>query len=97
MSYLKFKVIIDIESGAFGDTGVLDFIRTNYDDELDRQSLLPKSFTFEKYISGRYLGEVVRLVLLKLTKQRVIFNGVPSDALLTPGGFTTRFISMIEA
>lgn len=90
-------MIIDIESGAFGDTGVLDFIRTEIDDELDSKSLLPKSFTFEKYIGGRYLGEVVRLVLLKLTKQRILFNGVSSEALLTPGSFTTRFISMIES
>jgi len=29
-------------------------------------------------------------------KRRVLFNGIPSEKLLTPGGFTTRFISMIE-
>jgi len=91
------EVIVDIESGAFGDTGVLDFIRTEFDKELDRHSLLPESFTFEKYISGRYLGELARLIMVKLVKQRTLFAGVPSEKLLAVGGFTTRFISMIEA
>lgn len=91
------QVIVDIESGAFGDTGVLDFIRTEFDNELDRLSLLPKSFTFEKYISGRYLGELVRLVIVKLIEEQILFNGIPSDKFLKPGGFTTRFISMIES
>ena len=38
-------VIIDIEWGAFGDNGSLDFLRTEYDKELDERSLLVNSFT----------------------------------------------------
>lgn len=47
-------------------------------------------------ISGMYLGEIVRLVLLKLTEEKLLFRGCPSEALLTPGSFETRFISEIE-
>lgn len=39
------NVIIDIEWGAFGDNGVLDFIKTKFDREVDSGSLLANSFT----------------------------------------------------
>lgn len=38
-------VIIDIEWGAFGDNGTLDFLKTEFDRILDQRSLLVSSFT----------------------------------------------------
>lgn len=38
-------VIIDVEWGAFGDNGVLDFIKTEFDRSVDECSLLKNSFT----------------------------------------------------
>ena len=35
------QVIIDPESGAFGDNGCIDFIKTDWDTKLDKESLLP--------------------------------------------------------
>ena len=35
------KVIIDPEMGAFGDNGCIDFIKTEWDTQLDKGSLLP--------------------------------------------------------
>ena len=35
------QVIIDPEMGAFGDNGCIDFIRTQWDNEMDKKSLLP--------------------------------------------------------
>ncbi|XP_011878977.1 PREDICTED: hexokinase-2-like [Vollenhovia emeryi] len=91
------EVIIDIEWGAFGDNGVLDFIKTDFDRENDANSLIVNSFTFEKYIAGKYLGEVVRVILAKLTKERLLFVGESTlDSLLTPGDLTTDLISHIE-
>ena len=46
------EVIIDPEFGAFGDNGCIDFIKTDFDRELDANSLLPKSFTYEKYFAA---------------------------------------------
>lgn len=40
------QVIIDIEWGAFGDNGVLDFIKTDYDRKVDENSLITNSFTW---------------------------------------------------
>lgn len=39
------NVIIDVEWGAFGDNGVLDFIKTDFDRFVDGGSLLKNSFT----------------------------------------------------
>ena len=36
-----FQVLINTEWGAFGDNGCLDFIRTEYDRELDTYSINP--------------------------------------------------------
>ncbi|CAL7934333.1 unnamed protein product [Xylocopa violacea] len=90
------EVIIDIEWGAFGDNGVLDFIKTDYDRENDANSLIVNSFTFEKYISGKYLGEIVRVVLAKLTKDGLLFLGHTPGSILVPGNLTSDLVSDIE-
>ena len=38
---LYLQVLINTEWGAFGDNGCLDFIRTEYDRELDTYSINP--------------------------------------------------------
>lgn len=35
------NVLINTEWGAFGDDGTLDFIRTPYDEEVDKHSINP--------------------------------------------------------
>ncbi|KAL6435074.1 hypothetical protein ACFW04_005281 [Cataglyphis niger] len=91
------EVIIDIEWGAFGDNGVLDFIKTDFDRENDANSLIVNSFTFEKYIAGKYLGEVVRVILARLTKEGLLFVGETAlHSLFTPGSLTTDLVSKIE-
>nr|CAD7458132.1 unnamed protein product [Timema tahoe] len=90
------QVIIDIEWGAFGDNGTLDFIKTDFDRIVDKNSLIANSFMFEKYIGGKYMGEIVRVILARLTKDCLLFGGETSDTLLTSGAFTTSFVSIIE-
>ncbi|KAI4504672.1 hypothetical protein M0802_000222 [Mischocyttarus mexicanus] len=91
------EVVIDIEWGAFGDNGVLDFIKTDFDRENDANSLLVNSFTFEKYIGGKYLGEIVRIVLAKFTKEGLIFvDQDPARSFFTPGTLTSDLVSYIE-
>lgn len=51
---------------------------------------------YEKMISGMYLGEIVRLVLVKLVQQGLVFNGLASEELLTRNAFDTSFVSQIE-
>ncbi|KAJ3031473.1 UNVERIFIED_CONTAM: hexokinase A [Siphonaria sp. JEL0065] len=72
--------------------------RTKYDLKLDRQSANPGSYTFEQLISGMYLGEIVRLVLVDLVKTGEIFAISPSGSplLQQKGSFETSYMSRIE-
>jgi hexokinase len=90
-------VIINTEFGAFGENGSLETIRTDIDREVDDHSINPKNQLFEKMISGFYLGEMVRLVLIKLIKAKVLFNGKLSTRFQLRNEFYTKFLSEIEA
>ncbi|XP_068186605.1 hexokinase-2-like isoform X2 [Antennarius striatus] len=90
------RMCINTEWGGFGDDGALRDILTEFDVALDQMSINPGVHTFEKMISGMYLGELVRLVLLKLVQLKLLFQGRASQALLSPGGFHTKFMSHIE-
>lgn len=90
------EVVIDIEWGAFGDNGSLDFMKTEFDREIDRHSNHIGSFTFEKLFAGHYLGDLVRLVLCRLTDDGVLFHGIGSDRLRSWNTFTAEYLSDIE-
>lgn len=70
------QVIINTEWGGLGDNGGLDFVRTDYDKKLDRESKNPGKQIFEKMISGLYLGELARLILVDLIERQLLFPGV---------------------
>uniref|UniRef100_A0A1B6I221 Phosphotransferase n=1 Tax=Homalodisca liturata TaxID=320908 RepID=A0A1B6I221_9HEMI len=89
-------IIIDIEWGAFGDNGAIDFIKTDYDRQVDNHSLIKNSFTFEKYIAGKYMGEIVRVIVADFAKSNLIFNGNLSKKLQEANQFTTTHVSTIE-
>lgn len=48
-------------------------------------------------ISGMYMGELVRLVLQKFTKEGLLFGGKGSDMLFERGRFYTKYVSEIES
>lgn len=111
------QVCIDIEWGAFGDKGSLDFLRTKFDELVDQTSLLPRAYTyvlepqshfhlfflsksihfrFEKYIGGKYLGELVRLILEDIYKLKLAFTNTSIKSFPKPWTFDTSNISIIE-
>lgn len=47
-------------------------------------------------VSGMYLGELVRLVVLKMAKLGQLFDGLVSDALMTKGKITTAHVAAME-
>lgn len=51
---------------------------------------------FEKLISGMYLGEIVRQILLALVEEQVLFCGKSSHKLQNKDIFQTKFLSTIE-
>ncbi|MBN3326724.1 HXK1 protein, partial [Atractosteus spatula] len=90
------RMCINTEWGAFGDDGSLEDLRTEFDREIDRGSLNPGKQLFEKMVSGMYMGELVRLILVKMAKEGLLFEGRITPELLTKGKFETKHVSAIE-
>jgi len=90
------QVVINTEWGAFGDNGIIDFIRTSVDKDIDNMSLNAGRQTFEKMISGMYMGEIARRVIVQCVEAGYLFNGRLSEELLTPDRFYTKYVSEIE-
>ncbi|XP_047525151.1 hexokinase type 2 isoform X1 [Pieris napi] len=93
----KPELLINTEWGAFGDDGTLDFVRTEFDREIDTKSINPGKQIQEKMISGMYMGELVRLALVKYTHMGLLFGGRGSDLLFQRGSFYTKYVSEIES
>ncbi|KAG8435281.1 hypothetical protein GDO86_013290 [Hymenochirus boettgeri] len=91
------KMCINTEWGGFGDNGCLADIQTKYDIHVDAKSLNPGKQSYEKMTSGMYLGEIVRQILIDLTKRGLLFRGQISERLRTKGIFETKFLSQIES
>ncbi|OIW16925.1 hypothetical protein TanjilG_00134 [Lupinus angustifolius] len=68
------EMVINMEWGNFRSTHLP---LTEYDNELDVESLNPGEQIFEKIISGMYLGEIVRRVLLKMAEEGFFGETVP--------------------
>ncbi|XP_078141552.1 hexokinase-2 [Centroberyx gerrardi] len=90
------RMCVNMEWGAFGDDGTLGDLRTDFDREIDAGSLNPGKQQFEKMISGMYMGELVRLILVKMAKEQLLFQGQTTPDLLATGHFHTSYISAIE-
>ncbi|KAK6205030.1 hexokinase-domain-containing protein [Scheffersomyces amazonensis] len=87
---------INCEYGAF-DNEHLVLPRTKYDIQIDKESPRPGQQSFEKMISGYYLGEVLRLILLELASERqLIFKNQDLTKLNKPFILDTSFPSKIE-
>uniref|UniRef100_A0A8D2ZSG4 Hexokinase-2 n=1 Tax=Scophthalmus maximus TaxID=52904 RepID=A0A8D2ZSG4_SCOMX len=90
------RMCVNTEWGAFGDDGRLEDIRTEFDREIDRGSLNPGKQLFEKMVSGMYMGELVRLILVKMAREGLLFEGRITPELLTKGKLETKHVSAIE-
>ncbi len=86
-------MIVNMEWGNF-DT----MKRTRYDRQLDEASVNQGAMFLEKMVSGMYLGEVTRLVLMDMIERNLIFLNVP-DAAERFGGkdsLTAEHMSLIQ-
>uniref|UniRef100_A0A8B9NLC4 hexokinase n=1 Tax=Accipiter nisus TaxID=211598 RepID=A0A8B9NLC4_9AVES len=90
------RMCINMEWGAFGDNGCLDDFFTDFDRLVDEKTINAGKQRFEKLISGMYLGEIVRHILLALVEKQLLFRGKPCPKLQTRDIFQTKFLSTIE-
>ncbi|KAK3030427.1 hypothetical protein RJ639_039184 [Escallonia herrerae] len=74
-------VIINVQWGSFRSSHLPV---TEFDSSLDAESSNPCSRIFEKLVSGMYLGEIVRRVLLKMSQEAALFGDTVPPKLTTP-------------
>ncbi|KAM0912806.1 hypothetical protein ACQ4PT_012604 [Festuca glaucescens] len=87
------NMVINTEWGNFSSSCLPI---TEYDQALDEESLNPREQIFEKLISGLYLGEIVRRVLLKIATQCSIFGDINRTKLTAHFNLRTPDISAMH-
>ena len=86
-------MIVNMEWGNF------DKLRlTCYDEQLDGATVNPGAMYLEKMVSGMYLGEITRLILLDLIKRDLLFLDEPdaSERFKKKDSLRTEDMSLIE-
>ncbi|VEU24409.1 DEKNAAC105588 [Brettanomyces naardenensis] len=86
---------INTEYGAF-DNDHTCLPRTKYDIQLDEESPRPNQQSYEKMVAGYYMGEVLRLILLDLHQQGLIFRGQDVSKLSSPFIMDTSYPARAE-
>ncbi|KAG5412543.1 hypothetical protein IGI04_000110 [Brassica rapa subsp. trilocularis] len=75
------EIVISTE---WGDFRSCHLPLTEFDAGLDAESLNPGSHVFEKMVSGGYLGDIVRRVLLRMSEESALFGDILPPKLKTP-------------
>ncbi|KAG0651377.1 Glucose kinase [Hyphodiscus hymeniophilus] len=65
------EMVVNTEWGSF-DNGMKVLPNTIYDEQLDKDSVNPGIQMFEKRVSGMFLGEILRIILVSLLKSPTI-------------------------
>lgn len=89
-------MIINLEWGALGEKDELKDYLTIYDKLVDDSSENCRQQIFEKMISGMYLGELLRLLLLDMIRNELLFDGKVPAVFNVKNSLTTEVISIIE-
>jgi hexokinase len=87
------SMIINMESGNFSKALPL----TTYDRQLDRDSGNAKHQLAEKMISGKYLPQLVRLVVLDLIRKEHLFEGQVPAVFADKESFKGFHMDVLEA
>jgi len=72
---------------------------TPFDQALDRVSINPSYQAFEKFVSGMYLGEIVRnifIALIDAAPKSLLFSGKTTPTINKHYGVDTSLLSIVE-
>ncbi|KAL7113490.1 hypothetical protein ACP275_04G064100 [Erythranthe tilingii] len=86
------SMVVNMEWGNFWSSHLP---RTSYDVDLDADSPNPNDQGFEKMISGMYLGDIVRRVILRMSLESDVF-GLVSSKLHVPFILRTPMIAAMH-
>lgn len=89
------EMLINTEIDIFGSDKYLPL--TKYDRILDASHNQPGFQSYEKMLSGAYLGELVRLIALDFIKLGALFDGVVPEGFGEAWSFPTATMSALEA
>ena len=91
-------MLINCEYGAFNSKGQNPVLpKTPYDVMIDEQSPRPGQQAYEKMISGLYLGEIFRLVMLDLhDNKKILFANQDLEKFRHAFCIDASFLSFIE-
>lgn len=87
------QMVISMEWGGFSSSYLP---KTQYDDALDAASVNPGEQIFEKLLSGMYLGDLVRRILLRLAEETALFGTEVPPKLCTPFILGTPHVSAMH-
>ncbi|KAL1968525.1 hypothetical protein VTN77DRAFT_1735 [Rasamsonia byssochlamydoides] len=87
-------VIINSELSMFGG-GILPM--TRWDEVLNRTHLRPDYQPLEYMVTGRYLGEIVRLIIVEAVETAGLFGGELPHSMREPYSFDTAIVAFLEA
>ncbi|ESR40107.1 hexokinase-1 [Citrus sinensis] len=87
------EMVINMEWGDFRSSHLS---LSEYDNALDAESLNPGEQIFEKMISGMYLGEIVRRVLLRMAQEAAFFGDTVPPKLEVPFALRTPDMSAMH-
>lgn len=86
-------VLVNTECSMFGKN---IFPTTRWDDQLNNAHMRPDFQPFEHMISGRYLGEIVRLIIVEAVQTAGLFSGELPNQLAEPYTLDTGTIAAME-
>ncbi|KII66518.1 putative hexokinase HKDC1 [Thelohanellus kitauei] len=89
-------VIINTEWGSFGENGELDKYRLKVDRDVDNASINTGFQTFEKMVSGLYIGEIIRRTIIQAHDQRLIFIDRLPEGLEKENSFPSTWSSKVH-
>ncbi|KAI4272169.1 MAG: hypothetical protein LQ337_005483 [Flavoplaca oasis] len=87
-------VLVNTELSMFGKDV---FPTTRWDEHLNAHHILPDYQPLEYLLAGKYIGEIVRLILVEATETCGLFNGRLPQALSRHFSLETRTLAFIEA
>lgn len=86
-------VLTNTELSMYGKN---TFPSTRWDELLNSKHIMPDYQPFEYLVAGRYMGEIVRLIMVEATKASGLFDGLLPPSLETPYVLDTRTLAQIE-
>ena len=87
-------VLVNTEVSMFGKN-ILP--TTRWDDYLNKMHVRPDFQPLEHLISGRYLGEIVRLILVEAVQVAGLFGGEVPSGLLNAYSLDTSILACFES